>query len=99
MKLNPWTPEDNPVRLKKLGKALEELGECTAALSRCLIQGIDGSEPVTGKPNRLWLEEEIADVAATLKHVMDEFNLREDFMQSRAEVKYERLSTWFDNLV
>lgn len=37
----PWHPEKDAVRLKHLGKLAEELNECGAAVSRCIIQGID----------------------------------------------------------
>lgn len=49
---NPWHPISDPVDLKHLGKLSEELGECSAAVARCIIQGIDECEPVTGKINR-----------------------------------------------
>jgi hypothetical protein len=51
--------------LKILGKQLEELNELGSATARCIIQGIDGREPVTKKPNREWFMEEVADVYAT----------------------------------
>lgn len=50
--LNPWHPMTDAINLAHLGKLAEELNECGAAVARCIIQGIDGSEPVTGKPNR-----------------------------------------------
>jgi hypothetical protein len=62
--LNPWRPMTRPIDLKHLGKLGEESNELGAAISRCIIQGIDEREPVTGKPNRQWLAEEIADVLA-----------------------------------
>lgn len=93
--LNPWEPMKDRTDLKILGKALEEAGEYTQALSRCLIQGIDESEPVTGKPNRKMLEEELADIMATSRHVMQRFKLDAKFIESRYEKKYEQLKGWF----
>ena len=49
--LNPWQPERDPIRLAILGKLLEELAEAQAIVARCIIQGIDESEPVTGVHN------------------------------------------------
>lgn len=59
---NPWKAESDPVKLAVLGKLAEELGELTAAVARCIIQGVDGAHPVTGKPNIDWLFEEHIDV-------------------------------------
>lgn len=56
---SPWRAEPNPVFLAILGKLGEELGELQAAVSRCIIQGVDGAHPVTEKPNKDWLEEEM----------------------------------------
>ena len=77
-----------------LGKLLEELGELTSATSRCLIQGIDETEPTTGKPNRLWLEEEVADVLACLDIVLMQFPVNGMALQLRTERKVERLKAW-----
>src|SRR4051812_1950163 len=62
VKANPWQPIRGPIDLAVLGKFGEELGECQAAVSRCIIQGLGGAEPVTGKINQDWLEDEVADV-------------------------------------
>lgn len=59
---SPWRAEPDPVKLAILGKFAEELGELTAAVARCIIQGVDGVHPVTGKPNIDWLFEEMVDV-------------------------------------
>ena len=68
-----WHPTTNKVDLAHLGKLGEELAECAAAASRCIIQGIDEAHPVTGKTNRQWLEEEIADVVAMIDHTVNHF--------------------------
>lgn len=91
---NPWHPMNDPVDKKHIGKLLEELGEAVAASSRCLIQGINGVEPVTGKANKKWLEEEFADVMAQLQLSAEHFDLDMDFMLKRAEEKYEKCGAW-----
>jgi hypothetical protein len=94
MKYSPWHPITNPKHLKCLGKLGEELGECSAATNRCIIQGIDEVEPVTKKQNRLWLEEEIADVLVNIDRVMETFNLDQDRIQARAERKRPLIAAW-----
>lgn len=83
-----------PKDLKVLGKLLEELGELVAAGSRCLIQGIDESEPVTNKINRKWLEDEIADVNANIVLVVTHFGLNLSSINERSARKIKRLSEW-----
>lgn len=89
---NPWHPMTDPVGIKHIGKLQEELGELNSALARCLIQGIDEAEPVTGKPNKQWLREEIADVYASLSLLEEHFNISCDY--ERIEQKQERLRRW-----
>jgi NTP pyrophosphatase (non-canonical NTP hydrolase) len=91
---NPWQPMSNPVDLAHLGKLGEECGELVAAKERCTIQGIDEREPVTGKLNREWLEDEIADVKANIELVMLRFNLDRDRIARRAGKKMEHLRGW-----
>lgn len=92
--VNPWHPMSDPVDLKHLGKLGEELNECGAAASRCIIQGIDGREPVTGKPNALWLLEEIADVQANIELVVKRFGLDEAQIRTRILRKKLLLEQW-----
>lgn len=91
---NPWHPITDAVDLKHLGKLAEELNECGSAVSRCIIQGVDECEPVTGKVNREWLEEELADVLANVHLVRERFNLDNDRMTKRAMRKMEHLRAW-----
>lgn len=93
---NPWHPMTDSVDLKHLGKFAEELGECCSAVSRCIIQGIDECEPVTGKPNRKWLQDEIADVCANLDLVIERFNLDTSAIEARAAKKRAHLKSWHD---
>lgn len=91
---NPWHPIDDKVDLKHLGKLAEELSECGSAVARCIIQGVDECEPVTGKVNRVWLEDEIADVLANIALVEKRFNLDAARMAGRAERKMVHLQQW-----
>lgn len=96
--LNSWHPMTRPVDLKHLGKLVEELGEAVSAVGRCIIQGIDENEPITGKSNRVWLEEELADVTANMGLVTVHFKLAVDQMKVRAERKTEHLRGWHSML-
>ena len=92
--MNPWVPITNPLDLTHLGKFMEELAEANAAAARCIIQGIDECEPVTGKPNREWLEDEIADVLANVTLVIQHFDLNSVWISNRKTVKMDRLREW-----
>jgi hypothetical protein len=91
---NPWHPMTDAVDLKHLGKLGEELNECGSAVSRCIIQGIDEAEPVTGKINRTWLEDEIADVMANAELNIERFGLDKVRMAARGERKKAQLRQW-----
>lgn len=90
----PWHPMDDPRDLKTLGKLGEELGECQAAVMRCIIQGIDEKEPTTGYLNRHWLEDEIADVLVNIQLVVERFSLDYERIEKRAERKKPLLLSW-----
>jgi hypothetical protein len=92
--ISPWTPESNPNSLRVLGKTLEELTECGSAVARCLVQGIDESEPVTGKPNREWLLEEVADAYAVLDWTVDYFKLDIPAIAKRSARKQGGFRQW-----
>lgn len=91
---DPWHPMSDPVDLKHMGKLLEEAGELVAASSRCVVQGIDEVEPDTGKPNREWLEDEIADVLAGCELATAHFGLDAKRIFDRAEKKKAQLRAW-----
>lgn len=91
---NPWHPMTEPIDLKHLGKLGEECNELGSAVSRCIIQGIAESEPVTGKPNRDWLEDEIADVTANIALVTEHFGLNHERIFKRVVRKMEHLRQW-----
>lgn len=90
-----WMPMTNAVDVQHLGKLSEECGELTSAASRCLIHGIDEPHPISGKINKRWLEEEIADVVAMIRHVRERFKLDEAFIAERVERKFDYNEQWF----
>lgn len=64
----PYSPLQNvPDRLVRFGM---QLGNAGAAVSRCIIQGIDEREPVTGKLNRQWLEETLGELLAAMPRLL-----------------------------
>ncbi len=101
---NPWHPMSDPVDLKTIGKLLEEtseltecaasLGKLSAAAARCLIQGVDARHPVTGKINRLWLQDEIADVIANIHLTIERFDLDLRYIDERKTLKTDMLRKW-----
>lgn len=93
-KSNPWQPITDVQQLRLLGKFGEELGECSAAVSRTIIQGIDEAEPVTGKSNRVWIEDEIADVIANALLVIRDFELDRARINGRVRSKIKLLRDW-----
>lgn len=91
----PWTPEQDPLVLALLGKFLEELGELQAILARCLIQGLNESNPVTNKPNLETLGEELADVGAAGQLLTAYLGLdRDPSLARRQEQKMLFLNKW-----
>ena len=91
---NPWIPMSDLNDVRVIGKLGEELNECASAASRCLIQGIDEAEPSTGKLNRVWLEDEIADVLVNLKLVCERFDLKPS--PERMALKETYLRKWHE---
>lgn len=96
--ISPWVPIADPCDLKHLGKLSEELGEAIAAISRCIIQGVHETEPVTGKLNKEWLEDELADVMAGIILAEKRFHLDTPRMNARIHRKVEGLRRWHNQL-
>ncbi len=94
-----WVPMTNLIDLAHLGKMGEEAGELSSIISRCIIQGIDECDPETGKPNRLALAEEIADVMATSELAIERFDLDEGFISLRIERKKNMKRAWHAMLI
>jgi hypothetical protein len=93
---HPWHPMTDARDVKTLGKLGEETGELSAAICRCLIQGVDECEPVTGKSNRQWLEDEIADVRLHIRLVIERFALDEKRMAEREAKKEGGVRWWHE---
>jgi len=94
--ISPWHPTADPKELKVVLKFLEELGEAVSAGARALMQGIDEAEPTTGKVNRIWLTEEIADVQGNAELVIEHFQLNRAAILVRAERKKANLRLWHE---
>ncbi len=92
LSLNPWRHEPDPVRLAQLGKLGEEMCEAGAMLCRSVIQGIDEAEPVTGKPNRQAVSDELADVQAGIIVLLDVLGMEMD--AARVKLKIAHLKAW-----
>jgi hypothetical protein len=91
---SPWTPISDPVDLKHLGKFAEEIGESGSVVGRCIIQGMDGVDPASGKTNRQRLEDEIADLYANAELVVERFGLDRSHIDNRAAFKMNHLRRW-----
>lgn len=90
-----WQPITSKHDLALLGKLGEEATELGSALFRCIIQGLDEKEPTTGKVNRRWLEEEIADVEAMIQIAKRRLFLSEAFIGERRARKMGYKEPWF----
>lgn len=91
-----WEPITDPYQLALLGKLGEEMSECAAAIFRCIIQGTDEKESTTGKVNRDWLTEELADVDALMLHVINRLQLNTSQIAERSSRKHSYKTPWFD---
>lgn len=97
-----WIPISDPVKLAGLGKLIEECGELSAIAGRCIIQGMLGVDPSTGKVNREALIDEIADVYAlsqvAFKYVLHLEEAECVEMLRRAQRKMEMKDAWLEML-
>lgn len=93
---SPWVPMNEPKDIKAIGKLMEELGECVSACARALIQGMDEAEPVTGKVNKKWVSEELADVWANMDIVMKRFEIAPEY--ERVQKKKRHITQWMEML-
>ena len=96
---SPWKPISDDLQQKVLGKLLEELGEATAVAARCTIQGLDGISPDTGKVNRVWLQEELADVESKIQACLVYFDLAYPAFWARVQKKTAFHKPWFEGTV
>lgn len=91
---SPWQPENNKLHLAVLGKLGEEVCELGSAIFRCVIQGVEGTHPVTGKPNLEQLQDEIADVIAGTELTIERFGLDEAEIYTRVAMKMAHKRAW-----
>lgn len=94
-----WQPITSKADLAILGKLIEELGECSSIAARCIIQGIDESDPETGVLNLASLRNEIADVVAMCSLITDIYSLDTNTMDKRTKIKYAHKMEWYMQLV
>lgn len=92
--ISRWVPDDNPRQARRVGKTLEELGELVAVLARIDIQGLDSTDPGTGKTNRQRLQEELADVQAQIGLTVLTLDLDQDYMARRTAEKIRQMGEW-----
>lgn len=92
--VSAWHVETDAYRIRRLGKALEELGELTSVLARCIIQGVDEVDPSSGEINRMRMQKEGADVYTQLAHLVDAFDLNQSDMLARIGYKTDSMATW-----
>lgn len=88
----PWHPMSDPCDLKHMGKLGEELAEACQVVCRCIIQGINETDPTQQITNKEWLEKELADVIANVALVEQRFGLKID--TDRIESKMKNLRIW-----
>jgi NTP pyrophosphatase (non-canonical NTP hydrolase) len=93
--VSEWQPTTDKLTLALLGKLGEEVNELGSAICRCIIQGLDEVQPVTKKPNREWLEEEIADVLALAFTAMARLDLDHVAIERRRQKKTAYKEPWF----
>lgn len=95
-KMNPWVPDTDPRQARRIGKTAEEVAELGAVLARISIQGINATDPSSGKTNfqRLW--EETADVMAQIECNMRSLFTYEQRMliEDRKQVKVIQMAEW-----
>lgn len=94
LKITAWHVETDKFRIRRLGKALEELGELASVLARCIIQGVDEVDPSSGEVNRMRMQKEGADVYTQLAHLVDAFDLDQSDMLTRIRYKTDSMATW-----
>lgn len=96
--VSAWVPVTDLRMLARLGKLNEELAELSAIVARCIIQGVEECNPETGKLNRLALEQEIADVLAGIKIIVEDLRLDSLKIAERCQHKVDHLRRWHAKL-
>lgn len=93
-KLSKWTPTTDLMTLRRMGKLTEELGELQCVAARVVIQGIDETDPGSGKVNRQRLVDELADVQAQIECTVRAFGLNKGYLDRRAADKVRQMAEW-----
>ena len=94
MAMNKWTPESDPMILRRVGKTGEECAELSKVCSRITIQGLDGIDPATGESNRVALAKEVADVMAQCLVTMQALGLDRQAISDRTDHKVALMAEW-----
>lgn len=94
MAMNKWTPESDPMILRRVGKTGEECAELAKVCSRITIQGLDGIDPATGESNRQALTKEVADVMAQRLVTMEALGLDIAAISVRTDHKVAQMAEW-----
>jgi NTP pyrophosphatase (non-canonical NTP hydrolase) len=98
-KYSLWVPMADFADVACLGKLIEEANELAGIAARCIIQGgLDKIEPVTHKPNRRALEDEIADVLALIALTTSRFGLDLEAIEKRRIAKFDYKLPWLRDL-
>ncbi len=92
MSITLWKPEPDVIIHQALGKACEEASELANILARCMIQGLDQSEPSTGKPNRKALSDEISDLDAAVQWLRE--LIGDEYDEERTDRKLRGFRHW-----
>lgn len=92
--MSKWTPTTDLMMLRRMGKLNEELAELSCVAARCIIQGIDETDPSSGKVNRQRLEDEIADVIAQCEVTINSLKLNGAYICERVELKKSLMQEW-----
>jgi NTP pyrophosphatase (non-canonical NTP hydrolase) len=92
--MNKWIPISYPKHIRRLGKLSEECGELVQVASRCLIQGLHGVNPETGKLNIEHLLDELSDVQAQIGCTLLTFELDQDYLARRVAKKIRQMVEW-----
>jgi NTP pyrophosphatase (non-canonical NTP hydrolase) len=94
MAMNKWTPETDPMILRRVGKTGEECAELSKVCSRITIQGLHGMDPATGNSNLRELAKEVADVLAQCEVTIQALGLPREFIESRVAIKVQQMAEW-----
>jgi NTP pyrophosphatase (non-canonical NTP hydrolase) len=94
MALTKWVPTTDLMQLRRFGKLLEECGELVNVAARCIIQGIDETDPGTQRVNRVRLEDELADVTAQIATTTYMLDLDESRIHDRILHKCAQMTEW-----